>query len=169
MASMDLLLWRHAEAHVGRSGQSDLDRALTAKGERQSRRMADWLNARIAASTRILVSPARRCQQTAAALDRSFKTIGELGPEHGVDSLLAAARWPDSEQPVLIVGHQPTLGLVASTLLAGQAQPWAVKKGAVWWLRLRERNDDQEPSGEPPSQDGRRQLILQAVQAPDTL
>ena len=41
---MDLILWRHAEAQVLRDGQTDLERALTPKGERQAQRMAEWLN-----------------------------------------------------------------------------------------------------------------------------
>jgi len=153
---MDLILWRHAEAHVQREGQSDLDRALTSKGERQAQRMAEWLNHRLAHSTRILVSPALRAQQTAQALHKGFKTVEAIGPGGTVEALLKAARWPDGAEPVLVVGHQPTLGLVAAYVLAGEVQPWAVKKGAVWWLRTRDR-------------DGEANVVLQAVQAPDCL
>jgi len=56
----------------------------------------------------------------------------------------------------LIVGHQPVLGLVASYLLTDTPQPWTIKKGAVWWIRGRNREDTE-------------QVILQAVQAPDLL
>ena len=63
-----------------------------------------------------------------------------LNPLASVDDLLAAARWPLSRDPVLIVGHQPTLGMLAARLLAGQDLPWSVKKGGVWWLRSRERD-----------------------------
>lgn len=71
---MDLILWRHAEAFELRDGQDDRERGLTPKGERQAQRMAEWLNQRMAHSTRVIVSPARRCQQTAKALGRNFKT-----------------------------------------------------------------------------------------------
>jgi phosphohistidine phosphatase len=157
---VDLILWRHAEAHPARDGQSDLERALTAKGERQAGRMAEWLNARLAHSTRVLASPARRCQQTVAALDRPFRTLPELAPDGTVDGLLAAARWPRGPEPVLVVGHQPILGLTASTLLAGAPMAWSVKKGAVWWLRLRDRDDEDGAAG---------RLLLHAVQSPDGL
>lgn len=153
---MDLILWRHAEAFEIRDGQDDLERALTPKGDRQAQRMGDWLNHRLAHSTRILVSPALRCQQTAKMLGRKFKTAPELAPDGNGEGLLKAARWPDSGEPVLIVGHQPTLGLVASFLLAETPQAWTVKKGAVWWVRGRNRE-----SG--------AQVILQAVQSPDCL
>ncbi|GAP36309.1 histidine phosphatase family protein [Piscinibacter sakaiensis] len=153
---MDLILWRHAEAHPAREGQDDLERPLSAKGERQAQRMADWLNQRLAHTTRILVSPALRTQQTARALGRPFKTVAELAPDGNGEALLRAARWPASGEPVLVVGHQPTLGLVAAHLLAELPQPWSIKKAAVWWLRDRDR-------------EGLSQVVLQAVQSPDLL
>lgn len=153
---MDLILWRHAEAVDAADGDDDLARALTPKGERQAARMAEWLNRHLADSTRILVSPARRTQQTAQALQRKFRTVDALAPGSGPQAVLAAARWPDAREPVLVVGHQPTLGLVAAQLLGDQLQTWTIKKGAVWWLRRRER-------------DGVAQVILQAVQSPDGL
>jgi phosphohistidine phosphatase len=153
---MDLILWRHAEAQIEREGQADVDRPLTSKGERQAQRMAEWLNQRIAHSTRILVSPALRTQQTAHALGKSFKTVQALGPDASAEAVLKAARWPDASEPVLVVGHQPTLGLIGSLLLAGVEQPWVIKKGGVWWLRSRDR-------------EGESQVVLQAVQSPDCL
>ena len=153
---MDLILWRHAEAVPERGDLDDLERALTPKGERQAQRMAEWLNQRLAHSTRVLVSPALRCQQTAQSLGRSFKTIAALAPGAAPEALLAAARWPDAAEPVLIVGHQPTLGLLAARLVSGFEQPWAVKKAAVWWLRNRDR-------------EGSAAVVLQSVQAPDCL
>jgi phosphohistidine phosphatase len=153
---MDLILWRHAEAAIESPEQDDLERPLTSKGERQAQRMAEWLNRHLAHSTRVLVSPALRCQQTAQALGRRFRTVPALVPAAGAGALLAAARWPDGSEPVLVVGHQPTLGLVASLALTGTAQPWSVKKGAVWWLRSRSREEGER-------------VVLQAVQGPDTL
>ncbi len=153
---MHLILWRHAEAHDAGSGESDLERALTSRGERQAERMAEWLDRRLAQPTRILVSPALRCQQTAKALGRVSRTVATLGPGATVRDVLAAADWPDATTPVLIVGHQPTLGLVASTLLTGAPLPWTVKKAAVWWLGHRPRVDDGE-------------VVLQAMQSPECL
>ena len=141
---MDLILWRHAEAADADDASEDLERALTARGERQAARVAHWLNQHLPATTRVIASPARRCQQTAAALERKFKTVAALAPDASVQAVLAAARWPDAKEPVLVVGHQPTLGLTAAYVLAGVTQPWSIKKGAVWWLRRRERADDGE-------------------------
>ena len=153
---MDLILWRHAEAEVIAEGQDDLQRALTPKGERQARRMAAWLNHRLAATTRVLVSPALRCRQTADALGREMRIVPTIAPDVPIANLIEASRWPKSSEPVLICGHQPTLGLLAAHLLAGVDQEWAVKKGAVWWLRWRQR-------------DGEPEVTLHAVQGPDAL
>lgn len=153
---MDLILWRHAEAEVLQPGQDDLQRALTPKGERQARRMAAWLNHRLPATTRVLVSPARRCRQTAEALGRELRIVPTLAPEAPIEALIEAARWPRASEPVLICGHQPTLGRLAARLLADVDQDWAVKKGAVWWLRWRQR-------------DGTAEVTLHGVQGPDAL
>jgi phosphohistidine phosphatase len=118
--------------------------------------MAAWLNRQLPASTRVLASPARRCQQTAAALERKVKTVAALAPAATVEALLHAVRWPDAREPVLVVGHQPTLGLVAAYLLSAQAQAWSVRKAGVWWLRARDR-------------EGEVQVVLHAVTAPDLL
>ena len=152
---MDLILWRHAEAAED-GFEDDLERPLTPRGERQAARMAAWLNHHLPASARVLASPALRTQQTAKALDRRCKTVQTLAPGCSVAALLEATRWPKSKEPVLVVGHQPTLGLAAAWLLAGQAQPWSVRKSAVWWLRSRER-------------DGEGQTVLVAVLGPEQL
>ena len=139
---MDLILWRHAEAVEFGDETDDLERRLTSRGERQAGRMAAWLNRHLPATTRIIVSPARRAQQTAAPLERKFRTVAALAPGASVASLLEAARWPESKEAVLVVGHQPTMGQTAAHLLSGTDPSWAVRKGAVWWLRSRERGGD---------------------------
>ena len=61
---MDLILWRHAEAEDAAPGMTDLERALTGKGQKQARRMGQWLNSQLPDSCRILSSPAVRTLQT---------------------------------------------------------------------------------------------------------
>ena len=135
---MDLILWRHCEAEAG---EPDLGRRLTPKGAKQAERMAEWLERHLPDSCRILVSPADRAQQTAMALQRKSRTVPELGPGASVTAALAAANWPDSREPVMLVGHQPTLGMIASFLLSGEEAYWSVRKGAVWWLSNRVRDN----------------------------
>jgi phosphohistidine phosphatase len=148
---MDLILWRHAEAEPG---EPDLGRRLTSKGLKQAERMAQWLDSHLPDTCRVLVSPADRAQQTAVALQRKFRTVPELAPGASVAAVLAAANWPDSREPVLIVGHQPTLGAVASFLMSGEEAYWSVRKGAVWWLSNR-------------AKEGVAAVVLKVVVAPD--
>lgn len=136
---MDLLLWRHAEAE---EGNIDLQRRLTERGEKQARAMARWLKEHQPKDLRILVSPAVRCQQTAKALDLPFETHRQLGPDACVSDLIAVSGWPSAGGSVMIVGHQPTLGRMASLLLCGQEAEWTVKKGAVWWFTNRTRRGE---------------------------
>ena len=150
---MDLILWRHCEAEPG---EPDLGRRLTSKGTKQAERMAEWLERHLPDSCRILVSPADRAQQTAMALQRKSRTVPELGPGASVTAALAAANWPDSREPVMLVGHQPTLGMIASFLLSGEEAYWSVRKGAVWWLSNRVR-------------DGGAAIVLTVVVGPDYL
>ena len=141
--SMDLILWRHAEAVEVSVGQPDLKRRLTERGQKQARNMADWLRQHSLKHLRILVSPALRCQQTAQALDLPFVTEAGIGAAADVADLLAAAGWPDGDgqrgSAVLLVGHQPTLGRLAALLLCGQEADWTIKKGALWWFSNRAR------------------------------
>jgi phosphohistidine phosphatase len=57
-----------------------------------------------------LVEPARRTEQTVQALGREYELRTELAPDASVEQLLTLAGWPDARLPVLLVGHQPTLG-----------------------------------------------------------
>jgi phosphohistidine phosphatase len=154
--SVDLILWRHADAREAEDPLADLERPLSAKGERQAAKVGKWLNLHLPDSARVLVSPALRTRQTAEALDRRKRVLPALGPEETVDSLLHAARWPDAKEPVVVVGHQPTLGQVISRLMGLREADCPVKKGAVWWLRQRERH-------------GEMQTVLVTVQTPELL
>lgn len=151
--TMDLILWRHADAA---DGYPDAERALTEKGHTQAKRMAAWLNARLPQDALILVSPAKRAQQTAAALHREIVTSSALDTSAQAQGLLAAVRWPRSTRTTVVVGHQPTLGQTASLLLTGSEGDLNVKKGAVWWFTAR-------------SLSGRVDAVLCAVMAPGML
>lgn len=129
---MNLVLWRHAEAE---DGIPDEARKLTAKGQRQAAAMAAWLDQQLPAARRVLCSPARRTRETAAAFSGEVVIDPALSTAATPEGLLRAAGWPDGGGTVVVVGHQPTLGAAAALALTGRAEPWAVKKGAIWWLR----------------------------------
>ncbi|MDH2918953.1 MAG: phosphohistidine phosphatase SixA [Sideroxydans sp.] len=135
---MELILWRHAEAV---DSAPDMARELTPKGRLQAQKMAAFLQQHLPAETRILVSPATRTRQTVAALTDKFTIVNSLAPNASAHAILQAARWPQNSEPVLIVGHQPTLGAVAALLLGSAENALSIKKGALWWFSRRERDD----------------------------
>ena len=153
---MDLILWRHAEAHEAAPGEDDMSRSLTSRGERQAIRMAQWLERQLPEGTRILCSPAKRTEQTVMALGRKYKLSSAITPQGTADMLLTAAQWPTSKNTVLVIGHQPILGEAISIVLGFQKPECSVKKGAVWWLRSRLRQEGD-------------QSVLVTVQTPDML
>lgn len=138
---MDLILWRHAEAHDLMDGQNDLQRRLTPRGEKHAERMARWLDQQLPEGTRILCSPAVRAEQTLQPLKRKYKVRDALAPGASVQDILETAGWPEARHPVLVVGHQPSLGQVVSHLFDMGPAPMAIRKGAVWWLRHRLREE----------------------------
>lgn len=138
---MDLILWRHADAE---DGVNDMARELTAKGRKQATAMGAWLDARLPKDARVLVSPAARAQQTAAGLGRPFETVAAIEPGADPADLLHAVGWPESSGTVLVVGHQPTLGLAVAMLLFGEMRPFTLKKGALVWLTNRTRRGEEQ-------------------------
>src|SRR5690606_36081229 len=156
MVMMDLILWRHAEAEDPRDGDEDLQRPLTPRGEKQAARMAAWLERQLPDGLRVLASPARRTEQTARVLGRTVRLRAELLPGGSRDELLELVQWPRARGAVLVVGHQPLLGRTAARLLHMQESACTIRKGAVWWLRHRQREEV-------------AQTLLLAVQSPDFL
>src|SRR5439155_24195691 len=97
---------------------------------------------------------AGRARGAARAHRTKFRPVREISPGASATAILRAAGWPDSQATVVVVGHQPTLGAVASFLLSGEEAWCSVKKGAVWWL---------SNSGKS----GASSVVLRAVIAPD--
>ncbi len=142
---MELILWRHADAE---DGKPDLERKLTPKGEKQAKRVAQWLIDHLPEQCLVVASPAVRAQQTAAALGVQVKTDKALAPGASVEQILAAV---NTQETVVIVGHQPDLGRAVAHLVAGVCSEWHIEKGGFWWL-----------SGEAP-------VAVRAVLSPDLL
>ena len=160
---MDLILWRHAEAqdhpdpeHGMPGDAQDLARRLTSRGEKQAARMAAWLDRQLPDGARVWCSPAVRCEQTVLPLGRKYKLSEVIAPEVSPLALLELVQWPAGRSPVVVVGHQPTLGQVIARLMGLTEDDCAVKKGALWWLRHRERA-------------GASQTVVVTVQTPELI
>jgi phosphohistidine phosphatase len=153
MMPENIILWRHAQAHDIFDGddvaQNDMQRALTDKGQRQADDMAKWLKLnllkpKLSKSTILLCSPALRAYQTADALQYKINIHQALKPSAGLNEVLACLAQVDAQAneqfnaqgSFIIVGHQPWLGQLAAYLLGHSDSELAIKKGAVWWLRL---------------------------------
>src|SRR5207237_710963 len=120
----------------------------------------EWLHGSLPNSARILVSPAVRAQETATFLaelsHRKLKTVPAIAPGASAEEILQIVDWPSATGCVVLVGHQPALGWVASRLLANKELPWSIKKAGIWWLQARGTADAME-------------IALRAVVNPDLL
>ena len=148
----NIILWRHAEAKDIFDGddlfdmkQSDMQRALTPKGQRQAAYIAMWLKPQLPKATILQCSPALRAFQTAEALQDLGKSCKininkALKPGASLYKVLSSIAQINSCNCLLLVGHQPWLGQLAAHLLgismAGDIKDFPIKKGAIWWLRL---------------------------------
>jgi len=158
---MNLILWRHAEAEdlphaLSLSRSADLQRPLTRRGRKQAEGMAAWLRAQLPPNTRVVCSPATRARETAAALSGHAETLPALAPGANARAVLAAVDWPNGAEHLVVVGHQPWIGHVASLLMTGTELGWSVRKSGVWWLNGRTR-------------DSAEQVVLRAVIDPELL
>jgi phosphohistidine phosphatase len=134
-----IYLVRHGIATDAESGQSDADRALTADGRRKMREIGAGLKAAGIAPAVILASPLRRTRETAEVLHAvleaplGIELCTPLAPGHAPGDVIAELRPYDDRDEVMLVGHQPDMGELASYLLTGSTHqvPLPFKKGAV--------------------------------------
>lgn len=142
MPLTNIIIWRHAEAELVAATGLDADRALTQKGLADAQHMAAWLKKQLPEDVQVYCSPALRCRQTLDALlelskkkNYSVAYSEVLAIESHFEKILPLLS-KASTSTVLLVGHQPLLGeLVAGMLFTATENSFAIKKGAVWWLR----------------------------------
>jgi phosphohistidine phosphatase len=143
---MKLSLLRHGIAvERGSAGyESDGERPLTAKGERQMRRIAEGMLAFGLAYDLILSSPYLRARQTAEIVAQALKApdgvhlSDTLKPEGNPRQLLETLHRDAPERhDILLVGHEPYLSRLISTLLTGgPTLPVVMKKGGLCTLEM---------------------------------
>jgi phosphohistidine phosphatase len=123
-----LVLIRHAQAA---EAVADADRPLTADGEEQAARLGRWLTHAGLVPDRVAVSPARRAAQTwqRAAAQLTGPPAPIVEPRiygNTVDLLLAVIQETPAEVgTVALVGHNPSIGTLASVLDDGAGSPLA--------------------------------------------
>ena len=122
----------------------DSDRPLTAKGIKRMRRIADGMRRIRVGFDIILSSPYRRSLETAFVVAREFEvgqsvqTVAALKPEVLPEEVVRTLLESYSPiQRILLVGHEPQLSALASTLTSGggSARP-LLKKGGLCKLQV---------------------------------
>jgi len=134
-----LILVRHAIAEDRQAGKRDAERRLTPEGASKLVRAARGLRTLEIEPDRVLTSPLVRAVETAALLvevlapQLKAEVCAALAPGHHPQSVLDAVGGGEGET-IVLVGHEPDLGELASWLLTGSARAVSVpfrKGGAV--------------------------------------
>jgi len=138
-----IYLVRHGIAGPATAEVNDANRSLTPEGTRKLTRVAAGLKRLGVAPEVVLTSPLRRAEETAAVLvgvlvpHIEVQIYPLLAPGHAAAEVvngLSAHRHADS---LMLVGHQPDMGELASYLLTGSSNVTVLpfKKGGVAAVR----------------------------------
>lgn len=124
-----LLILRHAKSSWDSAADSDFDRPLAERGERDAPRMGAWMKAQGWIPDYVISSPARRAAQTVqavcAALDLDTKQIHWDERIYGAydrELMQLLAEIPADAKCVLLAGHNPGLEDLLSHLWGKNAQ-----------------------------------------------
>jgi len=119
-----LMLLRHAKSDWSTPGQRDQDRPLNDRGREAAPKMGAYMVRHGLVADLIVASPAKRVVETLdlllAAFDRRPKVQSEPAVyEAGPDALLdVVKKTPRTVHCLLMVGHNPGLGELATLLIA---------------------------------------------------
>jgi phosphohistidine phosphatase len=122
-----LLLLRHAIAEDPRAGLDDEDRRLTGEGKRKLREVVAGMRAVEIEVDLVLTSPLVRARETAAIVAEAYdhedrvEILNALSPGGRPSTVLDALAAHGDAENIVLVGHQPDMGELASTLLVGSA------------------------------------------------
>jgi phosphohistidine phosphatase len=133
---MKAFLIRHSHALAD---SDDARRVLSAQGREMTRQVASFLKSSGALGSVQAVwhSPLARARETAELLIKELELDVLLIEAPGLlptdDPASVADRLDNASDPVMIVGHEPQLGVLATTLVRGKTRPvvFEFKKTAV--------------------------------------
>ncbi|MFO0592250.1 MAG: histidine phosphatase family protein [Polyangiaceae bacterium] len=134
---MILVLVRHAQAIEAAPGLADADRWLTGKGRKIARKVGAWLAKPKRRPAAIWTSPLVRSVQTAEILAGacdlvdSVSVCSELSPGRDPGDLLRVLAEHREPSPLVLVGHEPSLSLVVTSLLSDPSWKGFRKGGAL--------------------------------------
>lgn len=157
---MDIILMRHGRsAPRGSHEGPDDERPLTRDGSRRVKQALPGLRQAVPHIDRVVTSPLLRARQTAELVAEGcsvpMKELATLAP--GGDPL-AITHWlaRQSDEVLVLVGHEPDLGHLASWYLTGSTVSFLpMKKGAICMIHF---------DGKPAAAQGELRLLLTAGQ-----
>lgn len=137
--SAEIYIMRHGIAEDRSTSGADADRLLTAEGKRRVVEVARGLKALDVRPVVVVSSRLPRAMETATltaevlAKDIEVEPLTSLEPGYDAQATLDELEMYHDAKSVLLVGHQPHLGELASLLLTGSASraPLPFRKGAV--------------------------------------
>jgi phosphohistidine phosphatase len=145
---MFILLVRHAKAEarslLGLGAKRDVRRPLTDAGRKRMRRAAKALRRLVPAIDVIASSPLIRARKTAEIVAGQYDNMAvvdlmPLSPGGSEQELLDWLREQHQDASVVLVGHEPDLGFLASWLLTGKKSAFTpLRKGAACLIRFDE-------------------------------
>lgn len=135
---MKLYLLRHADAET--EAATDAERALSEKGKAQANRVAEFCERQDVKPAVIIASPLRRAQQTAKVLAEKLGIELETAPwlACGATPVGTLRQLSGRKHPsVMLVGHEPDLGLLVGHLLGiGKGGAVHVRKASLFLLEI---------------------------------
>ena len=150
---MDLFILRHGKAGKSSGGPDDAARELTRKGRDEIEGIAQWMKAQEFRFNLIASSPLKRALETAtviaSVLDQIdiLATWDALAPGGETDTVCSDVFQQGDDGAVLIVGHEPQLSALISTIISGDTNSSIVmSKGGL--AKIRNYSFRARPSGE---------------------
>jgi len=126
---MKVILFRHgpAEERDPARWPEDAERPLTPRGEKRTRLAGLGLRRIEDNIERLMTSPYKRAERTARILGRVLEiepveTLDALVPGGPVRKIIDALNATPRADTIVLVGHQPDLGMLAGQLLFGNAE-----------------------------------------------
>jgi phosphohistidine phosphatase len=145
---MELIIVRHgiAEALGKRNEFSDEKRVLTAEGRSRMREIVKGLTKLGIEVDSVFSSPLARALETAEILaagigfnKKDIKTSENLSPGAACEKLFAEIKSRPGAESIVLVGHQPDLGILISKIIHGTGYAsLQLKKGSVGCVNVTE-------------------------------
>ena len=116
------MILRHAKAENNRPGKRDFDRALSERGSRAASQIGKALLGRGLEPELALCSPALRTRQTLALVDAEFggqtecRFVDDIYNAEPEELMEIVREHGQSASPLLVVGHNPGLHLLALSI-----------------------------------------------------